>query len=150
MVSVYGCNSTHGMGNLHTGLGQIMLPRTCGLFQEKNCLFWQDNAKPHSVSIITVLLVKKNKIKRLGSLSVVLTNQSRSQENIIVFVQQEFHLVLFLLHTEYQSSYYIREWVNVNNRDVDDDTVFTLRVQPLGNLRSKQFHCKPTVFYPSS
>ncbi len=65
---VWGCISAYGMGSLHVlestmnverfikVLEQHMLPSRRRLFQERFCVFQQDNAKPHTATITTAWL----------------------------------------------------------------------------------------------
>ncbi len=65
---VWGCISAYGMGSLHVlestmnverfikVLEQHMLPSRRRLFQERFCVFQQDNAKPHTAAITTAWL----------------------------------------------------------------------------------------------
>ena len=70
-VMVWGCISSHGMGDLHFCEGNInaekyiqileqhMLPSKQRLFHGRPCLFQQDNAKPHSARVTTAWLRSK-------------------------------------------------------------------------------------------
>ncbi len=65
---VWECISAYGMGSLHVLEGtmnaeryikvleQHMLPTRRRLFQERPCVFQQDNAKPHTAAITTAWL----------------------------------------------------------------------------------------------
>ncbi len=67
-LMVWGCISAYGMGSLHVLEGtmnaeryikvlvQHMLPSRWRLFQERPCVFQQDNAKPHTAAITTAWL----------------------------------------------------------------------------------------------
>ncbi len=67
-LMLWGCISAYGMGSLHVlestmnaeryikVLEQHMLPFRQHLFQERPCVFQQDNAKPHTAAITTAWL----------------------------------------------------------------------------------------------
>ena len=70
-LMVWGCISAYGMGSLHVLEGtmnaeryikvleQHMLPSRWRLFQERPCVFQQDNAKPHTAAITTAWLRRR-------------------------------------------------------------------------------------------